>query len=324
MGVVLVPIIFAIRYSVLSRSLGMNIAKDVDYEEYRSRLFDPARLALKQELFAEIALPTLAAQQGTAEGRTAVYLYASTEMPEAFKRSLEAILEPHASWAEVIYVPPDGQLPHADCIRKRITWLGLSKTLYVHARMDDDDALSDDFCARLRDYVSPQTVGFGISLGAGYAGYYDTVDKRFAGMFTRRSPMTAIGLGIIGDYDDGAQLRNAYGLGHHTKIDERVPVILDSRSPAFIRTVYAEQDSKGETGYAGQPVPPEEISADFSLRPALFPSIEESARQKAAAIAARAPKTPAAPRTQKSPRPSRTWGSPISRLVARFRKAPTT
>ena len=67
-----------------------------------------------------------------------------------------------------------------------------------------------------------------------------------------------------------------YGLGNHSRVDRKRPVILDSREPLFIRAFHDQQDSPPRRRMEGEPADPDALRAGFRLEGVALPSREQS------------------------------------------------
>ncbi len=275
----MIPVIWTIRYSILFNSPSVNLNKGIGFDVYRSRLFDPARMSSHHWLFSNVAIPSLATQQGVECGRTIVQVLASTEMPQVQKSALESSIKPYP-WADIFYISPEEkQVPYRYCVARGLDKMKVPDgCLYINARLDDDDAIASNFSVRLRGFASDSSVGYGISFGKGYVGVFDEGRRTFDGMYLHYKPMIAIGLAVIGKVRDGRPSHDIFGLGAHAKIDRRHPVILDSSMPSFIRTSYSKQDSGGAI-YLSQkyePIDPQAVLEHFGIQEHLLPSVARS------------------------------------------------
>jgi hypothetical protein len=130
--------------------------------------------------------------------------------------------------------------------------------------------------------VRPEFAGFAVSFGGGFDLVFDSDARQFIGIFHRYSPKIALGLAQIGLYDRRDPSRSVVGdvfaAGSHTSIDTRIPIIVDSRNPSFLRTSYPEQDTGAVRMKSfGQTARPEEVAPLFTLPLSALPSAAESA-----------------------------------------------
>lgn len=229
-----------VRYSVLTQYNGAwVIGRDNDFESYKAALFDPQRLKLHTALFKSITLPSLLKMN---KEKTTVLVFVSSEMP---KKYLDAIKEVSLRYShiKVVEVGVSQSLPKIMHNKLALELDGLGDDVcYASVRLDDDDALADDFYPALFKYVEPSFVGHSISFAKGYAGLYE--NGRYTNFYAQVYPKLALGLAHIHLYRQGQALEvpSIYALGGHTKIDERAPVIVDSRNSMYIRTIHEASD----------------------------------------------------------------------------------
>nr|WP_245218757.1 glycosyltransferase [Rubellimicrobium aerolatum] len=262
------------RFSVLvAQRESWAIGRGRSEADYRRTLFDDERLALHHFLFENLTLPSLAAQvPAPSEEFVRLYVITSSELPPRHLSALEQACARHR-WVRIVRVPPDARsVAHGDHIRDFLAEAGHGEGTYAHVRLDDDDALSSDFLSRIAAFATPGNVGACVSLARGYLLSFDSGRRRLTQVVDYRLPMAAQGLAHLGAYKDRAPVgkpANVYGLGHHLRVDTKVPVILDSRAPAFIRTNHEGSDVQfgGRKSFpAGEPVDPRDLLT-------LFPSL---------------------------------------------------
>jgi hypothetical protein len=272
-------VVFSIRFSVLLRkSSFVRIGRDVQFEEYRSKLFDPGRLDIHQSLFSAFTLPSLNRAILTApDTRVGVFVLVSSELPRHPRRLLDEALKPYP-WATVVEVTPDETMPHKQCVWDFVQALNVDHCHYAHCRLDDDDMISNDFVSQLSRYIAREFVGFGVSLSLGYYGMYDNAERRFSQMFMVNDPKVSAGLALIGSYErdlhrSPADMVNVHALGSHVHVDRRAPTILDSRAPAFIRSLHPAQDTSGSrSSKVGDAPEPEIVARLFAVDIGVLPT----------------------------------------------------
>ena len=267
-------IIITVRFSVIvSKRDSWKIGRDRNEDEYRADLFSDDRLSLHHYLFANVTLPSLAAQLPVlTQDRFRLYAVTSSELPQKHASALDELMSKYP-WARIKKVPPETQhVPHGECIEEFLGEVGYGQGAYAHVRLDDDDALAADLVKRIADLTTLENVGRAVSFASGYGGWFDSGRKAFTSFVQCRLPMIGLGLSYIGAYKDRAPVgraANVYGLGRHTSVDTKVPVILDSRSPAFLRTFHEESDIQADSRTkfpAGE-------AAELSELPKHFPSL---------------------------------------------------
>lgn len=108
-------------------------------------------------------------------------------------------------------------------------------------RVDDDDLLSSDYMDLLSRYVREEYNGMAVSFGSGIAAkYYRSSFRNFRQC---RSRLMTMGLAHIGKYGAQDGRISIPPFFEHTETDRFIPVIVDSRSQAFLCTMHAGQDT---------------------------------------------------------------------------------
>lgn len=238
-------IFVTIRYSVLSEDKAKAwVLGRGDFDEYRRKLFDSERLKSRHELFKKITLPSLVNQTvRPSKDWLTVFLLVSEEMPHEHLRNLENLVRNY-DWISIVSLPISSTKLNSPVLRhlKRTH----AAVTYATVRLDDDDALAENYCERLLTYVEEHFSGFCISFGKGVAaliGEDQTVNFK-----AYYAPKLAAGLAFIQHKPEGIAPRGktVYELGNHTKVDLNIPTILDSRSVAFLRTVHLHADTASD------------------------------------------------------------------------------
>lgn len=264
-------LIVTVRFSVVTAQReSWLIGRNKSAAEYQKDLFNDERLRLHHHLFATVTLPSLEAQVPTlSDNRFRLYAITSSDLPRQYALALDELISQY-SWARVKRVPSDAkQVPHDECIAEFLSDVGHGQGSYVHVRLDDDDALAADFIERIAGSATSENVGKAVSLAKGYAALFDSTQGGFTSVIEYRSPMAAQGLSYIGAYKECrpvGRVANVYALGNHLRVDTRVPVILDSRFPAFLRTYHKESDVQVSSSIkfpTGETVTQSELSQRF-------------------------------------------------------------
>lgn len=236
-----------IRYSVLiENSKGWQIA-DEDLEIYRNKLFNAERLKQRFDLFERITLPSLLNQtKPLSSDWIKVVIVSSESLPLWNKQKIEELVSNH-NWLYVDYLPVE------DRDISRFLWKDLEKEqediLFSTVRLDDDDALANNFFESMNPYFKKENVGFGLSFGSGYAGFYNFELGRYEKVVDYYSPKVAIGLSHFNIYKADSKtfvsnkIKTIYHARKHVTVDLYIPLILDSRESMFIRTMHNNSDS---------------------------------------------------------------------------------
>lgn len=253
------PVVLIVRYSLYSQALAGNwrIGRR-SVSDYKKRLFAPQRLALHQELFKDITLPSILCQtRAPSVEWFTLLLITSTELPAVNRRFIHDLLQPY-DWARIVEMPAE-QTDIASAVTE-VAGCFASGSSYLTTRLDDDDGLAADFFERMGKYVNPRFEGYCISFGKGFAASYKGPGQFDYWQYYR--PKTAAGLSMVhtadGDEARPAKPASILQAGNHTQVDTRRPLIVDSREPAFIRVVHDQADSGSASRLKKKPLPPAE------------------------------------------------------------------
>lgn len=238
------PIIVAIRYSVFvpMTNLFELSRKSSGITDYKSKLFLEERLQLRRSLFAGICFPSIkeAAAQASSLAQVKVVVLTSTELPQSEKSFLSEMSAEHGM-LDVLEVPPK-----RDAMVKTLNEYVVNyvrEERYATCRIDDDDAVSRGYFVKLARNIELSSENCVVSYARGYTGVVS--DCGFSRFYSCRIPNIAAGLASIhhrvGGGDD--TYKHIYSYGDHRFVDKKVPVILDSRSSAYVRSMHAHQDS---------------------------------------------------------------------------------
>lgn len=234
-------IFIMIRYSVLTKNKNAwVIGKNQEFDAYKSKLFSESRLRLHEKLFKSVTFPSLCEMS---ENRTTVMVFLSNELPAANKKNLFNLVGKKGNF-KVIEVSKDENVNEkmdSEVLRE------LNKfeedICYATVRLDDDDALADDFEKELLVYLAPEFKSHAISFSKGYNAYYE--NDAYIAFKLIKYPLIALGLSYINIFEKSNKKPSkvtVYSLGNHTKIDERFPVIIKANAPMFFRTIHEESD----------------------------------------------------------------------------------
>ncbi|MBP5980590.1 MAG: hypothetical protein KA748_10315 [Halomonas sp.] len=230
-----------IRYSALTESSSAwAIGRNKNFESYREMLFSNDRLTLHEKLFREVTLPSL---KNMDKESTTVLIFTSDELPFKYMNNLNEMVGDLDNF-KVVLLPRSGKLISQmhDFLYQQLQ-LFEEDVCYATVRVDDDDALSNDFGEHLFKYVDPVYQGHAISFPVGVVGFFN--GEKYIGFNKRKTPLTALGLSFINVYTVSGNKPNPlsiYGLGKHSNIDERYPVVMISKKIMYIRTMHEESD----------------------------------------------------------------------------------
>lgn len=228
-------IVGLVRFSYAALS-GFAKAPD-DIPALEAMLADPVRLERRFHLFEALTLPSLMAQTDT--GFETIFL-TGTGLPPDARARLEAAA--HAvPGGRVVVLPP---LHHYPATQRAFAEVVGSDTGHLTSfRLDDDDAIDIDYVARLRrlsegllTLCGPERPfaigcnrGFFLELSPEGNRLYDVVEKLPLG----------IGLAMTAPVAGGENIFRR----NHRLLPQFYTTLTDADTPAFIRTVHADNDS---------------------------------------------------------------------------------
>ena len=265
------------RYNVVSRNMqnGWKAGQKTDYLEYKSKILSEARLAKRLELLEKIPLQSLNDQKGNVDSILKVVLLASDQLPTSHRGQLENLKKKY-TWLYIDYLDENCVInDYSRWVEKDIL-IESNNThdiLYSTFRLDDDDALSNNFIKNVYQYLKKEYIGFGVSFLEGYSAIFDSTKGIFTEFYDLRVLNLALGLGFVNFYAKNQGFHNkyitVYDLGNHSYIDRKVPVIVDGEHKSYIRTIYDGQDTLKSSLLkqieGKKPISKEKISIDFPL-----------------------------------------------------------
>lgn len=281
-------IIVAMSYSVFRpKSRSWRLSKNNEIEKYKADLFSDSRLSDRANLLRNLSLRSLSGQSDL-KGLTLV-VYVSPDLPKPHRAELNTIVA-DMDWVQIVEVPEWGFWDRTTIVREilqnkkstivREILRNKKSGLYAHTWLDDDDAVSADFIARLKPYIQPENIGKAVSFGSGIGGAYSPELRRFESFHRLYLPKASAGFTVIGNYDVktdqfATEFPLATSARNHMKADLQFPVILDSRGPSFIRSFHSGQDVAGDYpnryNTLGQPVSASEVAQSFSISSDIMP-----------------------------------------------------
>lgn len=273
----------SVRYTLLSPSFVPKTflrLESVGYDRFKQEMLQPSRLDFRLKLFCDFALPSLqkfnheAINDSSGEVVFKVLINASSLLPVQHKEKLLEI-EKDNDFLEVIFSPEENANIRQLTLKKMKKLHGDSDddTLFLTMRMDDDDALSNDFYEKLNKYARKEFSGFGVSFPNGYIGYLDD-GGGLIGFRNYNKPKIAIGLCYIKFMKKIQKkgFKSIYCFGSHGMLDRKAPVIIDSSFKSYVRTAHIASDVYGdrvryeeEVSKISGEINAEEISSSFSF-----------------------------------------------------------
>jgi hypothetical protein len=201
-------------------------------EDAFAKLWHPVRMAVRFHLLETILLPAIRAQ--TDPDFTFV-ITTSRIMPDAFHERLATVT---ADVPQVRIL----RTPHTDlskALKSLMTEASVSNTEpSVHFRVDDDDAVSTDYVARLRKASNKVDPGGMITCPTGVVGFLDGDVARHA-VFYKHS--IAIGLALV---TTARSPRQPFRI-QHVRHSLGVPSYTDPTFPAYHYTLHSVNNTAG-------------------------------------------------------------------------------
>lgn len=236
-------VIIGIRYSMLSStSKGWILCVENEFKEYQEKLFEPARLKNREEIFERITLPSLTNifDNKPEDVEFVVHILTSIGLPEENKKFLNQIEEKY-SFIKVSYYTPEEANTRSyftNYIKNNVE----EKDVYASVRLDDDDALSLDWFNKILDYMNPAFNGFVVSLCSGLAVSITSHDYKIDKISAYKYRFIALGMTYIGVKTKAASI-SVYGCGNHTKTDDKYPTLVLAKGTYILRTFNNYNDS---------------------------------------------------------------------------------
>lgn len=227
------------RFSVFSPgSLAWVLSKDKkEKKQYIENLYSEERMTVRSDIFFRKALPSYELM-----GKSYLYKHIvqySEELPDKWK---DKLFEAAAKYSFVILQNVSKIESAHDVIRDYLKNLDACDSVVTMFRVDDDDVLSFDYLYQLSRYSVEDNIGKAVSFGSGLAAIYS--NGKFENFRKFRKLLMSQGQAYIGNYDSKRGKVFFPRTGNHARIDELTPVILDSRSIAFLQTSHDLQDTR--------------------------------------------------------------------------------
>jgi Putative rhamnosyl transferase len=199
-----------------------------------ARLYDETRMARRFFLFESLTLPSLLAQTDR-DFRTVIM--SSSVMPDRFKDRLSA-LAARLPGSMVEFSPYEtGDKAFRKIMMQSAGFQGRETS--VHFRLDDDDAVSINYIARLRDLSRMLSPSTHITFPTGIFLFPARPDGPTGVSMLQQRLLTAIGLATV---NGGRFQKNPYQM-MHGQVWTRWPVVSDPGFPSHIRTQHFENDT---------------------------------------------------------------------------------
>ncbi|KFG91751.1 hypothetical protein BV98_000609 [Sphingobium herbicidovorans NBRC 16415] len=234
-----------IRYSIISKVNKAWIVSRSDFVDYENHLFSKERMKERENLFSTHTLPSLKnmIDNKPDDIDVKVMIFTSSSMPSIHKEFLYNLC--HQDHFRIIDVDIEEDYIKAmeNYLLEEILSASERPSVYATVRLDDDDALSQDFLHQMSPYINRNFDGFCLSFSRGYRGFYS--NGRLKGYQLQFNPMIGLGLALVSSSNSDGHtnsVRTIYSVGDHKKVDRKSPVILDSRYPAYIVNIHEHSD----------------------------------------------------------------------------------
>ena len=239
------------RYSVLGGPGGWRLRKTADsLEEYKAYLFSDERLSARLTLFRSITAESIA-RQLPCDADLFFVVLTSEDLPAEHRANLDDVMRDVEARSDVtcaVIAVPSGRdhEPYIDTFIDEQFASGPDQR-FATVRLDDDDALAASFCQRLCAHLDQGMCGYPVSFAYGYEGVVDD-DGGARDVRHWNRPKVSAGLAFTnawtstGGYADPR--RHVYTLGRHTTVDVTDAVVLDTRAPAYFKSVNEYNDSR--------------------------------------------------------------------------------
>ncbi|MEM6324777.1 MAG: glycosyltransferase [Pseudomonadota bacterium] len=218
-------------------------------------LFDPSRLARRFALFEAVCLPSLL---GQSERDFKTVFLVGAHMPTNWRQKLD-ILCREIPGATVIAAPPQPHYAGIKAAFETIPTEGFTHRTTV--RLDDDDAVDNDFIARLKS-LAPKAALIGDPTRptaiAHNRGFFleRREDKTVVFPTIERTPLS-VGAALIAPV---AYRENIY-LVDHRQLPQNFTTYCDTEHYAYIRTVHRDNKSNAHRTGTKMQMPNREIDA---------------------------------------------------------------
>ena len=227
------------RFSYLAtRGWARTVAEDADATA--AELYAPERMAERFALFEALALPSILAQS---DADFDVVVITSFKMPQVWRDRLEALLRSRDRIHVVTLAPRP--MTEAVTVALRRTLGRRQPEPVVQFCLDDDDALSVNYVARLRaeaEAVLASPMGDRLPVAINHPRGI-TLSKR-GGQFEAHetyAPFLALGLALV---TEGRIPTNVY-VCPHLKTPTRILSIADPKPMTYLRGMHDHHDSHG-------------------------------------------------------------------------------
>lgn len=204
-----------------------------DIEAAKGILWHPHRMAIRFHLFEKVMLPAMQAQT---DPDFELVILISEELPQTYRDRLERKVAGTANMRILSTVERDIGRALRPTIRASLE----AAERAVHFRIDDDDALANDYIGRLRHLTESGNpdAGTAISFPKGVLSFFHDGVPKHAEYF---KSYVAAGLAfVVGE----SYVRNPFQV-QHRQVGKRQPSFVDPTFHAFQVTLHAVNNTRG-------------------------------------------------------------------------------
>ncbi len=220
-----------IRFSYLGKTdTGLSAQYEGDRDALFRAVFDPLRMERRFHLFERLCLPGLKQQT---DQEFSIIIIASTDMPDVYKRRLEAATSEVPQSAIKYSKHPTVLHAVRPTARRFVEETGGNS---IHFRLDDDDVLGKDAIAQIKEYGKQAEPGTILSLKFGYR-IFKISDRVL--MVPESEPFHSVGWARVNGPGD---FRSPFKFGHK-RAAQRFPTIQITTPASYVYTMHEESDT---------------------------------------------------------------------------------
>ena len=206
-----------------------------DPDAYKRQLWSDDRMLMRSRVFLDLSVPLL--QQMAAHHDYRHVVTYSADMPDPWQTQLQAAAD---RYGVLLMQPVESSKLHNSMRDHLIASDSPSRTV-VWFRVDDDDLLGLNYLDELSRYATAHDRDRAVSLARGYSALWHEGSISHVRPAHRR--LGSQGQAYVGWWDQEHRSISFPRAGSHATVDNRMPVILDSRSPVFMQLRHLGQDT---------------------------------------------------------------------------------
>lgn len=205
-------------------------------QDYLSYLWSDERMSVRDHIFLELSVPILQSLRDRHDYRHVVTY--SPEMPDPWLSRLHDA----AVRYDVLDLRAVSHGGIVEIMRSDLESSREGSGPVVWFRVDDDDLLSTEYLDLLDNHVQSHGPMWAVSLSKGFDAVWH--EGRISLLRGRHRPLGSQGQAYTGYWDAPRTELRIPRLGSHTKVDTRVPTVLDSRRSTFLQLLHVGQDTR--------------------------------------------------------------------------------